>query len=163
MNSLNRTAFSATLHCLTGCAVGEVLGMVVGNALNLHGAITVVLSVALAFVFGYSFSMLPLLRHGLTLPRAMKVALAADTASITTMELADNGFILAVPGAMNAGLSTMLFWVSLVVSLVVALVAAFPVNRWLIARGKGHAVAHKFHEHTDATSHHEHHHDHHVG
>lgn len=121
--------------------------MVLGNALNLHGAITIVLSVLLAFIFGYSLSMLPLLKHGLGIKRAMKVALAADTASITTMELADNAFMLAVPGAMNAGLSTVLFWVSLVASLAVAFVVALPVNRWLIARGKGHAVAHKYHHH----------------
>ena len=153
---LNKTAFSATLHCLTGCAIGEVLGMVIGNALNWHGAMTVAVSVALAFAFGYGLSMLPILKHGLKLGQAMKIALAADTASIVTMELADNAFMLAVPGAMSAGLSSPLFWASLATSLAVAFAAAYPVNRWLIARGKGHAVAHQHHhapEHTDHSHH----------
>lgn len=147
MNGLTRTAVSATLHCLTGCAIGEVLGMVVGNALDLHGTVTIILSVGLAFLFGYGLSMLPLLRHGLGLRRAMKVAFAADTASITTMEFADNIFMLAVPGAMTAELTSGLFWASLAASLVVAFFVALPVNRWLISRGKGHAIAHKFHHH----------------
>lgn len=147
MNALTQTAVSATLHCLTGCAIGEVLGMVVGNALDLHGTVTIILSVGLAFLFGYGLSMLPLLRHGLVLRRAMKVAFAADTASITTMEFADNIFMLAVPGAMTAGLTSGLFWASLAASLVVAFFVALPVNRWLISRGKGHAIAHKFHHH----------------
>ena len=142
---LNSTAFSATLHCLTGCAIGEVLGMVVGNALNFHEAITIVLSVTLAFIFGYSLSMLPILKHGLSLRQAIKVALAADTVSIATMELTDNAFMLAVPGAMDAGLGSLLFWLSLGMSLVVAFLFAYPVNRWLIVRGKGHAVVHKYH------------------
>ncbi len=121
--------------------------MVVGNALDLHGTVTIILSVGLAFLFGYGLSMLPLLRHGLGLRRAMKVAFAADTASITTMEFADNIFMLAVPGAMTAGLTSGLFWASLAASLVVAFFVALPVNRWLISRGKGHAIAHKFHHH----------------
>ncbi len=121
--------------------------MVVGNALDLHGTVTIILSVGLAFLFGYGLSMLPLLRHGLVLRRAMKVAFAADTASITTMEFADNIFMLAVPGAMTAGLTSGLFWASLAASLVVAFFVALPVNRWLISRGKGHAIAHKFHHH----------------
>ncbi len=121
--------------------------MVVGNALDLHGAVTIILSVGLAFVFGYGLSMLPLLRHGIGVKHAMKIALAADTASITAMELADNAFMLAVPGAMAAGLMTVLFWASLTTSLVVAFFVALPVNRWLISRGKGHAIAHKFHHH----------------
>ncbi|MBL8122015.1 DUF4396 domain-containing protein [Candidatus Saccharibacteria bacterium] len=150
---LNKTAIQATLHCLTGCAVGEVLGMVIGNAMNWHGAVVVALSVSLAFIFGYSFSMVPLLRHGLALARALKVALLADTASIATMELADNAFMLAVPGAMDAGLKSILFWVSLSTSLLVAFVAAFPVNRWLISRGKGHAVAHQYHHGHDLDMH----------
>ena len=147
MNALTQTAVSATLHCLTGCAIGEVLGMVVGNALDLHGTVTIILSVGLAFLFGYGLSMLPLLRHGLGLRRAMKVAFAADTASITTMEFADNIFMLAVPGAMTAGLTSGLFWASLAASLVVAFFVALPLNRWLISRDKGHAIAHKFHHH----------------
>ncbi len=121
--------------------------MVVGNALDLHGTLTIILSVGLAFLFGYGLSMLPLLRHGLGLRRAMQVAFAADTASITTMEFADNIFMLAVPGAMTAGLTSGLFWASLAASLVVAFFVALPVNRWLISRGKGHAIAHKFHHH----------------
>ncbi len=121
--------------------------MVVGNALDLHGTVTIILSVGLAFLFGYGLSMLPLLRHGLGLRHAMKVAFAADTASITTMEFADNIFMLAVPGAMTAGLTSGLFWASLAASLVVAFFVALPVNRWLISRGKGHAIAHKFHHH----------------
>lgn len=158
MDPLSKTAFSATLHCLTGCAAGEVLGMVVGNALNLHGAATIALSVGLAFFFGYTLSMLPILKHGLRLGQALKVALAADTVSIATMETADNAFMLVVPGAMSAGLSSGLFWVSLALSLVAAFAAAYPVNRYLISRGKGHALAHHYHHHTyehskDHTSH----------
>jgi hypothetical protein len=145
MTSLNQTAFSATLHCLTGCAIGEVVGMTISTAFNWSSVSSIVISIALAFTFGYSLSMLPLLRHGLTLRRALGLALAADTISITVMELADNGFILAVPGAINAGLNTALFWISLAVSLVIAFIAAFPANRWLIARGKGHAVMHDHH------------------
>lgn len=162
MNVVNKTAIQATLHCLTGCAVGEVLGMIIGTAFGLHGAITVVMSIVLAFVFGYSFSMIPLLRHGLDVRHALKVALAADTVSIATMEIADNVFMVLVPGALNAGLNTMLFWVSLACSLVVAFFAALPVNRWLIARGKGHAVAHQYHDHAqhDEHDHSTHHHMH---
>ena len=156
MTELDKTAVQATLHCLMGCAVGEVLGMVIGTALDWHGAATVALSIGLAFVFGYSFSMVPLLRNGLGMRRALKVALAADTISIATMELADNGFMLMVPGAMDAGLDSLLFWASLMTSLMVAFFVALPVNRWLIARGKGHAVAHQYHHtsHHNHTSHH---------
>lgn len=118
MRDFNKTAVQATLHCLMGCAVGEVLGMVIGNALDWHGAATVALSVGLAFIFGYSFSMVPLLRNGLGMRHALKVALAADTISIATMELADNAFMLLVPGAMDAGLNSLLFWTSLMASLV---------------------------------------------
>jgi len=143
--SPNKTAASATLHCLTGCAIGEVIGMIITTAFGWAAAPSVILSIVLAFVFGYSLSMLPLLRHGLTLKRALGLALAADTVSITVMELADNGFVLAVPGAINAGLTTALFWISLAISLVVAFAAAFPVNRYLISRGKGHAVIHEHH------------------
>jgi len=144
--SLTKTAASATLHCLTGCAIGEVLGMIISSALGWHAVPSVFLSVGLAFMFGYSLSMLPLRRH-LSLGRAFKVALAADTASITAMELADNAFILIVPGAIYAGLNTVLFWWSLLVSLLVAFIVALPLNRWLISRGKGHAVAHEHHGH----------------
>ena len=140
-----RAAAQATVHCLTGCAIGEVLGMVVGTALGLHNAATVVLSIALAFVFGYGLTMRGVLRAGLDPRAAFRVALAADTVSIAVMELVDNAFILAVPGALDAGLTDALFWGSLVASLAVAFVVTVPVNRALIARGKGHAVAHAYH------------------
>lgn len=143
--SLNKTAFRATLHCLTGCAVGEVLGMILSTAFGWSSLHSVILSIALAFIFGYSFSMLPLLKHGLSLRQALALALVADTVSIATMELADNGFILIVPGAINAELDSWLFWISLIVSLGIAFVAALPVNRYLIARGKGHAAIHHHH------------------
>jgi len=145
--SLNRTAFSATLHCLTGCAIGEVAGMVIGTALGLGNLETVALAVALAFVSGYGLTMLPLLRAGLPPAGALKLALLADTASITIMEIVDNLLMLAIPGAMDAPLSSGLFWGSLAFSLAVAGAAAFPVVRWLIARGKGHAVVHARHGH----------------
>jgi len=145
--SLNKTAASATLHCLTGCAIGEIVGMIISTALVWSATPSVVLSIALAFVFGYGLSIRPLLRHGLGLRRAMRLAFAADTASITTMEIVDNLFILAVPGAIYAGLNSLLFWWSLIISLVIAFAVAFPVNRWLIARGKGHAVVHEYHNH----------------
>ncbi|MFC4329766.1 DUF4396 domain-containing protein [Streptomyces andamanensis] len=140
-----RTAAQATLHCLTGCAVGEVLGMVVGTAAGLHNAATVLVSVALAFVFGYALTMRGILRAGLPLRRALKVALAADTLSIAVMELIDNTVMVGVPGAMDAGLADALFWVSLVLSLALAFLLTTPVNRWMIGRGKGHAVVHAYH------------------
>ena len=138
-------AAQATLHCLTGCAIGEVLGMVVGTALGLHAAATVVLSIALAFVFGYALTMRGVLRAGLPFSRALRVALAADTVSIAVMEVVDNGVVVAVPGAMDAGLTSALFWLSLAGSLVVAFVVTTPVNRWMIGRGRGHAVVHAYH------------------
>ena len=153
--SLNRTALSATLHCLTGCAIGEVLGMVIGTALGWGNWPTVALSVVLAFVFGYSLTMLPLLRAGLAFGAAAPLALASDTLSIATMEVVDNAVMLLVPGALDAGLADVLFWASLAFSLVVAFWAAFPVNRWLIARGRGHAVVHAYHGHGEH-AHHEH-------
>jgi uncharacterized protein DUF4396 len=140
-----KTAATATLHCLTGCAIGEILGMVLGTALGLHNAATVILSIALAFAFGYALTMRGVLRTGLTVRAALGVALAADTVSIAVMELVDNAFILAIPGAMDAGLTSTLFWVTLVASLAVAFVLTTPVNRWMIARGKGHAVVHHHH------------------
>ncbi len=143
--SLNRLAFSATVHCLTGCAIGEVLGMVIGTALDWSNGATIALSIALAFLFGYSLTMLPLLRGGVALAAAIPVAFAADTISITIMEIVDNAIILVIPGAMEAGLTDVLFWGSLAGSLVVAGVAAFPANRYLIARGRGHAVVHAYH------------------
>lgn len=140
-----RMAAVATLHCLTGCAIGEVLGMVIGTALGLHNLGTVVLSIALAFVFGYALTMRGVLRAGVSWRAAVGVALAADTVSIAVMEVVDNTVMLAVPGAMDAGLTTALFWGSLVGSLALAFVVTTPVNRWLIGRGKGHAVVHGLH------------------
>lgn len=141
--ALTAVALSATLHCLTGCAIGEVLGMVIGTALKFSNSGTVVISVALAFVFGYGLTSMPLLRAGLTLAAVIPIALASDTLSIAVMELVDNAIVVSVPGAMDAGLHSVLFWGSLSVSLVVAGAFAVPVNRWLIARGKGHAVVHE--------------------
>jgi len=145
--SLNRLAFSATAHCLTGCAIGEVLGMVIGTTLGWGNAATIALAVALAFFFGYSLTMLPLLRSGMALAAVLPLAFASDTLSITVMEIVDNLIMLAVPGAMEAGPTSLLFWSSLAFALLIAGAAAFPVNRWLIARGKGHAVVHQHHEH----------------
>jgi Domain of unknown function (DUF4396) len=143
-SSLNRTAWSATLHCLTGCAIGEVLGMVIGSGLGWSNGATIALAVALAFTFGYALTLSPLVKV-MPVGSALKLALAADTASITIMEIVDNAIMLAIPGAMDAGVTTGLFWGSLAFSLAVAAIAAFPVNRWLIARGKGHAVVHAHH------------------
>jgi hypothetical protein len=145
--SLNRLAFTATAHCLSGCATGEVLGMVIGTAAGLSNALTILLAVILAFFFGYAFTVVPLLRAGLAFGAVLKLALAADTVSIAIMEVVDNAIMVLIPGAMDAGLDTALFWVSLIVALLIAGVAAFPVNRWLIARGKGHAVVHHHHQH----------------
>ncbi len=142
MNEQWRTAASATLHCLTGCAIGEVLGMVIGTALGWSTWPTVILAVALAFLFGYALTMRPVLRAGVPLRTAISVALAADTLSIAVMEIVDNALMLLIPGAMEAGVGDVLFWGALSVALVVAGVVAFPVNRWLIIRGRGHAVLH---------------------
>ena len=144
--SLSGTAWSATLHCLTGCAIGEVLGMVIGTALGWGNGATIALAVALAFFFGFALTLLPLLR-ATDFRTALKLALAADTASIIVMEIVDNAIMLVIPGALDAGLDAVLFWGSLASSLAVAAVAAFPVNRWLIARGKGHAVVHAYQHH----------------
>ena len=138
-------AAAATLHCLTGCAIGEVLGMVICTATGLHNAATVVLSIVLAFIFGYGLTMRGVMRAGVGLRQALTVALAADTVSIAVMELLDNTVIIAVPGAMNAGLTTLLFWGSLAFSLIVAFLVTTPLNRWMISRGKGHAVVHAYH------------------
>jgi hypothetical protein len=133
------------VHCLTGCAIGEVLGMVIGTGLEWSDSETIALSVVLAFFFGYSLTLLPLLRSGLALGAALPVAFAADTISIAIMELVDNAIMLAIPGAMKAGLTNLLFWGSLAVALLVAGACAYPANRWLIARGRGHAVVHGHH------------------
>jgi hypothetical protein len=144
--SLNRVAFAATLHCLTGCSIGEVAGMVIGTAAGLGNGATIALSVVLAFVFGYALTMLPLLRAGVPPRTALGLAFASDTASIAIMEVVDNGIMLFIPGAMSAGLGEPLFWGSLALSLVIAGAAAFPVVRWLISRGRGHAVVHQHHQ-----------------
>jgi Domain of unknown function (DUF4396) len=144
---LNRQAFSATWHCLTGCAIGEVLGLVLATWWGWGNAASIALAIVLAFFFGYAFTFVPLLRGGMALRDAVGIALAADTVSITVMEIVDNAVVLLVPGAMEAGLDTFLFWGSLALALAIAFVAAFPVNRWLIARGRGHAVAHVHHAH----------------
>ena len=143
--SLNRLAFTATAHCLAGCSIGEVLGMVLGTALRWDTAPTIAVSVVLAFLFGYAFTVVPLLRSGLPLATSLRLALAADTISIIIMEIVDNGIMLVIPGAMDAGLTDPLFWGSLAVALLLAGIAAFPVNRWLVGRGKGHARLHGHH------------------
>jgi hypothetical protein len=143
--SLNRLAFSATVHCLTGCAIGEVLGMIIGTALGWSDLATIAISVALAFLFGYTLTSLPLLRSGMAFTAVVPIALASDTISITIMEIVDNAIILLIPGAIDATLSDVGFWASLAFALLIAGVAAYPANRWLLARGKGHAVVHQHH------------------
>jgi hypothetical protein len=143
--SLNRLAASATTHCLTGCAIGEVLGFIIGTALGWTDFQTIAIAVVLAFFFGYLLTSLPLFRSGMTLQEIVPIALAADTVSITIMEIVDNGVLLLIPGAMEAGLGDALFWSSLAFALGVAWVITFPVNRWMIARGRGHAVVHEHH------------------
>jgi hypothetical protein len=147
MEENTRSAVQATLHCLTGCAIGEVLGMVLATALGWGNAASIALAVALAFLFGYSLTLRPILRAGIPARRAARLALASDTISIATMELVDNAFILIVPGAIAAGLTDGLFWWSLAASLAIAFGVALPVNRWLIGRGRGHAVVHELHGH----------------
>jgi Domain of unknown function (DUF4396) len=144
-SSLNRLALSATIHCLTGCSIGEVLGMVIGAALGLATWPTVALAVALAFVSGYALTMIPLVRSGMAIGRAIGLALASDTVSIAIMEIVDNAIMLAIPGAMDSGLAEPLFWASLAVSLALAGVVAFPVVRFLVSRGRGHALVHGRH------------------
>jgi hypothetical protein len=143
--SLNRLAARATTHCLTGCAIGEVLGVVLGTAFGWSTAVTIVVAIALAFVFGYAMTVWPLVASGMALGAALGLALVADTLSIAVMEITDNAILLVIPGAMEAGLGDVLFWGSLAVSLAIAWVVAFPVNRWLIGRGRGHAVIHDRH------------------
>ena len=141
--ALTATAIAATLHCLTGCAIGEIVGLVLGTAFGLSNLATIVLSIALAFVFGYALTSYPLLRAGLALAAVVPIALASDTLSIATMELVDNLIMVLVPGAMESGLGSLLFWGSLSFALAVAAAVTVPVNRYLIARGKGHAVVHE--------------------
>jgi hypothetical protein len=146
-DSLTRSAASATLHCLTGCAIGEVLGMILATWWGWGNFASIVLAIVLAFFFGYSLTVGPVLRAGVPFRRALPVAFASDTASISVMEIVDNAFILIVPGAIDAELRDALFWWSLGVSLIIAFVFALPLNRWLIARGRGHAVVHAYHSH----------------
>jgi hypothetical protein len=141
-----RIAISATVHCLTGCAIGEILGLALATWWGWSNAPSIALAFVLAFVFGYSFTVVPVYRSGMSLRRAIAVALAADTLSILTMELVDNAVMLSIPGTMDAGLSDPLFWGSLAFALAVAFVVTVPVNRWLIGRGRGHAVVHELHD-----------------
>jgi hypothetical protein len=154
-DSVNALAVSATLHCLTGCAIGEIAGLMIGTALGLATVPTIALAVGLAFLFGYALSTLPLLKAGLAVGTAMSVVLAADTLSITTMEIVDNLVMLVIPGAMDAGIVNPIFWLSMALALTVAFFAALPVNRYLLARGKGHALTHQYHhgDHTDQAEH----------
>ena len=142
-DNLTAVAVSATLHCLTGCAIGEIAGMIIGTAFGLSNLATILLSIALAFVFGYALTSYPLLRAGLALAAVVPIALASDTLSIATREVVDNAIVVAIPGALDAGLGDLLFWGSLSFALAVAGVVAVPVNRWLIARGKGHCAVHE--------------------
>ena len=145
--SLNRLAFSATVHCLTGCAIGEVLGMIIGTALGWSDVATIALAVALAFFFGYTLTSWPLLRSGMPVREVAPIAFASDTISITIMEIVDNAIMLLIPGAMAASLDEIGFWAALAAALLIAGAAAYPANRWLLARGKGHAVVHQHHHH----------------
>jgi hypothetical protein len=144
-SNLNAMAASATLHCLTGCAIGEIVGLMIGTAIGLATVPTIALAVGLAFLFGYGLSTLPLLKAGLGLGAALTVVLAADTLSILTMEVVDNAVMAAIPGAMNAGLTNVVFWISMAIALTAAFLAAYPVNRYLLQRGKGHALTHEYH------------------
>ena len=145
-NTTKKVAFTATVHCLTGCAIGEILGMVIGSILNLHNLAAIVLSIVLAFIFGYSFTLVPLLKH-FNLTKALSLAFASDTVSISVMEIVDNAIVFFIPGALDANLNTFLFWGSLIFSLIVAFITALPVNYYLIIKGKGHAVIHHNHHH----------------
>lgn len=145
MNQRNSMAASATLHCLTGCAIGEILGLMIGTAMGLATGTTIVLAVALAFLFGYALSTIPLVQAGLGFFAALSVVFAADTLSIATMEVVDNLVMALIPGAMDAGLVNPIFWLGMMLALATAFVAAFPVNRYLIDKGKGHALTHQYH------------------
>jgi len=145
--NLTKMAVSATLHCLTGCAIGEILGMVIGTAWGWSNVATVVLSIALAFLFGYALSLRSVLKSGVPLGQAIRIVFLADTVSIATMEIVDNTIMVLVPGAMDTHLGDVLFWGTLMLSLAIAFVVTVPVNRWLIARGKGHAMMHHHHHH----------------
>jgi hypothetical protein len=146
MNSRNSMAANATLHCLTGCAIGEIVGLMIGTALGLSAGVTIALAIGLAFLFGYSLSTLPLVQAGLGFFAALSVVFAADTLSIFTMEVVDNVVMAVIPGAMDAGLVNPVFWIGMIIALTAAFFAAFPVNRYLIDKGKGHALTHQYHQ-----------------
>lgn len=152
-SEINKTAVSATLHCLTGCAIGEILGLIIGTALGLNTIVTIITAVALAFLFGYILSLLPLIQSGLALSAAMSIVIAADTLSIATMELVDNLVMAIVPGAMDAGLVNPLFWLTMPFALTIAFFAALPVNRYMLKRGKGHALMHQHHQMPEGHNH----------
>lgn len=152
MGGVNKMALSATLHCLTGCAIGEIAGLMIGTAIGLSTGWTIVLAIALAFLFGYTLSTLPLLKAGLGVGTALSVVLAADTLSIATMEVVDNAVMALIPGAMDAGLVNVVFWVAMMIALTAAFFAAYPVNRYLLQRGKGHALTHQYHDATAEVS-----------
>ena len=165
MNPRNAIAASATLHCLTGCAIGEIAGLMIGTAVGLSNVQTMALAIGLAFVFGYALSSLPLVGAGMSLGQALKLVLAADTISIIVMEIVDNAVMAAIPGAMDAGLVDPVFWLGMMIALSAAFLAAFPVNRYLIDRGKGHALhhgAHGAHGTHDHAGHHAHGSEHHA-
>lgn len=154
-------AMNATLHCLTGCAIGEIMGMIIGTSLGLSKLVTVVISVSLAFLFGYLLSLIPIVQAGVPLKKAATLVLAADTLSIAVMELVDNAVMLIIPGAMSAGLVNPVFWLSMSLALFTAFWAAMPVNRYLLLRGRGHALVHEYH-HGAEHAHRNHEHDHHM-
>lgn len=145
--ALNRLARAATLHCMTGCGIGELMGLVLGNWYGWGNGQTIVVAVILAFIFGYAMTMIPLVRAGLPMREVLRLGLAADTVSITVMEIVDNAIMLIIPGAMTAGLTSPRFWISFAIAMGIAGLIAYPVNRWLISRGRGHAVVHGHHHH----------------
>ena len=151
VGGVNAMAASATLHCLTGCAIGEISGLLIGTAIGLTTGWTIALSVTLAFLFGYALSTLPLLKAGLAVGTTLSVVLAADTLSILVMEIVDNAVMATIPGAMEAGLVNVTFWFAMMIALTAAFFAAYPVNRYLLQRGKGHALTHAYHGGADAT------------
>lgn len=144
--NINSIAKSATLHCLTGCSIGEIMGLIIGTIIGLTNPQTIILAVILAFIFGFSLSALPLMKAGLTFSAALTVVFAADTLSIATMELVDNAVMAGIPGAMDAGLVSPLYWVAMSLALLAAFIAAYPVNLFLLKRGKGHALIHEYME-----------------
>lgn len=145
--NINTLAISATLHCLTGCAIGEILGLVIGTIIGLSTGANIALAITLAFIFGYSLSLIPLVKSGLPFRKALTVILAADTLSILTMEIVDNAVMVAIPGAMDAGVINPIFWLTMILALTTAFFAALPVNRYLLLRGRGHALVHQYHDH----------------